>query len=213
MSASGNPDPRKLNLSFSFCSRFVLRYWNEFVQPTTLFPFPLFDFSFILKFVPVLQTFTVRKYTNAEVRMGYCCDVWLKRAGLTVNSCLLRTSFFLANATEMRSLPWNRFVRIAILSRTLFLNVLSSVFVCRHWSQDQQHQSYMLHSTFHNIADPFDAGQTQGLLYKGYKLRVWPIALPVSDVKAICYRRHVMCVEVGMQCKCFCDIKSLGPWR
>lgn len=56
--------------------------------------------------------------------------------------------------------------------------------------------------------------------YKACKLktlRVWPIVLLVSDVgrrqvKAICYR-DVMCVEVRMLCKRFCDIKFVAFWR
>lgn len=66
--------------------------------------------------------------------------------------------------------------------------------------------------SFCNIADR--------LMYKTGKLktmRVWPIALLVSDVgrrqvKAICYS-DVMCVEVRMLCECFCDIKFVAFWR
>jgi hypothetical protein len=48
-------------------------------------------------------------------------------------------------------------------------------------------------------------------------LRVWPIALLVSDVgrrqvKAICYR-DIMCMEVSMLYEHFCDIKSVAFWR
>lgn len=66
--------------------------------------------------------------------------------------------------------------------------------------------------SFCNIADR--------LMYKACKpktLRVWPVALLVSDVgrrqvKAICYR-DVMCVEVRMLCERFCDIKFVAFWR